>query len=368
MDNLKRTPLFPVYEKYGAKLMEFGGWEMPVQFSSIIEEHNAVRSSAGLFDVSHMGEIRIEGAEAENFLQYIATNDITKLVDGQVQYTFMCYPNGGVVDDLLVCKFSSESYLLVVNASNIEKDYEWIQKHVHGKGVHVENISDSTALLALQGPLAESILQQFTDFPLADMKFYSFKQIQVSGVEAVVSRTGYTGEDGFEIYVSPDAVVELWEQLMEKGADEGLKPCGLGARDTLRFEAGLPLYGHELSDTITPLEAGLGFFVDLNGSDFIGRDSLLAQKYAGIQRKVIGFEMIDRGIPRAGFKIVKGEQEIGYVTSGSYSPTLEKNLGMALVKAEFSDVGTEFEVLRGERRLRARIIPKPFYKKQYRRS
>ncbi|WP_172794008.1 glycine cleavage system aminomethyltransferase GcvT [Sporosarcina sp. HYO08] len=364
MTELKRTVLFDRYAEYGGKTIDFGGWELPVQFSSIKAEHEAVRTKAGLFDVSHMGEVVVRGEGALAYLQKLVTNDVSKLKDGQAQYTAMCYENGGTVDDLLIYKRADNDYLLVVNASNIEKDLEWMQQYV-SENVEIDNQSDNYALLALQGPVAQSVLQKLTDEPLADIKFFRFKEnVNIAGHEVLVSRTGYTGEDGFEIYGSPEAIHALWPAILEAGEAEGVVPAGLGARDTLRFEAGLPLYGQELSKDISPLETGLGFVVKLNkAEDFIGKEALAAQKENGVPRKLVGVEMIDKGIPRTGYKVFIGDEEIGEVTTGTQSPTLKKNIGFALLKTEHTQEGTEVEIEVRNRRLKAVIIPTPFYKR-----
>lgn len=278
-ESLKRTVLFDSYAEYGGKTIDFGGWELPVQFSSIKAEHEAVRTKAGLFDVSHMGEVLVTGEGALSYLQKMVTNDVSKLKDGQAQYTAMCYESGGTVDDLLIYKRGDNNYLLVVNASNIDKDLEWMNSHTTDD-VKIEDASSSYALLALQGPIAQEVLQKLTDEPLADIKFFRFKEnVDISGHQVLVSRTGYTGEDGFEIYGSPEAIVALWSVILKAGASEGVVPAGLGARDTLRFEAGLPLYGQELSKDISPLETGLGFVVKLNKEeDFFGKEVLASQK------------------------------------------------------------------------------------------
>lgn len=278
-ETLKRTVLFDSYAEYGGKTIDFGGWELPVQFSSIKAEHEAVRTKAGLFDVSHMGELLVSGEDALPYLQKMVTNDVSKLKDGQAQYTAMCYENGGTVDDLLIYKRGDNNYLLVVNASNIDKDFEWMNKHITDN-VKIENASSSYALLALQGPVAQEVLQKLTSEPLADIRFFRFKEnVDISGHQVLVSRTGYTGEDGFEIYGSPEAIVALWSVILKAGESEGVVPAGLGARDTLRFEAGLPLYGQELSKDISPLETGLGFVVKLNKEvDFLGKEALASQK------------------------------------------------------------------------------------------
>lgn len=365
MTVLKRTPLFEIYERFGGKIVEFGGWEMPVQFSNIIEEHLAVRKAAGIFDVSHMGEISVQGAEAENFVQKLVTNNVKSMADFQVQYNLLCYPNGGVVDDLLVYKYSPTHYMLVINASNIEKDYAWIIENRGDFDVEITNISDDLAQLAVQGPNAEAIMQNLTEYDLAKLKFFYFAEVKVGGKDLLISRTGYTGEDGFELYLKPGDAVELWQLILSQGKDQGIKPIGLGARDTLRFEATLPLYGHEISAEITPLEAGLGFFVKLDTDDFLGKPALVKQKAAGVPRKLVAFEMIDRGVPRANYQVFQAGEAIGFVTTGSYSPTLDKNIGLAMIKSEFSTLDTELEIIRGKRSLKAKIIKKPFYKKNY---
>lgn len=362
---MKNTTLYKMHCKSGGKIIDFGGWSLPVQYTGILEEHKAVRSAAGLFDVSHMGEIIIKGPDAEKFVQELVTNDAANIEDGQVMYTPMCYHDGGVVDDILVYKFNKEEYLLVVNASNTDKDFQWLMDNIEGS-VEITNVSNQYAQLALQGPKAESILQKLTKASLKEVKFYHFMpEIDLKGVKAMVSRTGYTGEDGFEIYVSSQDAVELWEILMQCGKPEGLVPVGLGARDTLRFEAALPLYGQELSEDISPLEAGLGMFVKLSKSNFIGKQVLTAQKQNGIPRKLVGIEMVDRGIARSHYPVMKGGENIGFVTSGSFSPSLGKNLGMALLNSEYALEGMEIEVVIRNKLLKAKIVKKPFYAKKY---
>ncbi|WP_391116046.1 glycine cleavage system aminomethyltransferase GcvT [Psychrobacillus sp. L3] len=364
-EQLKRTPLFNDYATYGGKTIDFGGWELPVQFSSIKEEHEAVRTKAGLFDVSHMGEITVIGPKAEDFLQMLITNDVSKLVIGQAQYTAMCYEDGGIVDDLLVYKKEENNYLLVVNASNIEKDFEWMKQNAPGD-VDLNNKSDEFGLLALQGPLAQSILQKLTSNNLDEIGFFRFADnIEVAGKTVLISRTGYTGEDGFEIYAASNDVSDLWRSILEAGKEDGLLPCGLGARDTLRFEACLPLYGQELSKDISPLEAGLGFVVKLKKEkDFNGKSVLANQKENGAPRKSIGIEMIDKGIPRTGYPVFVGEKQIGFVTTGTQSPTLKKNIGLALIDATFAELGQELEVEIRNKRLKAVTVATPFYKRQ----
>jgi aminomethyltransferase len=364
MTNLRKTPLHPSYGTLpGVRCIDFGGWELPVQFSGIQKEHEAVRQRAGLFDVSHMGEFTVEGQEAESFLQQVTTNDVSRLEPGQAQYSLMCYPDGGVVDDLLVYCKGSERYMLVVNASNIDKDWDWLLRHAPAS-VQLKNVSDDIALLALQGPEAVRIAAAVTDTDITDLGPFRFREdVGLFGAKALVSRTGYTGEDGFEFYVPAAEAAAVWDGLLRSGEPHGLVPAGLGARDTLRFEARLPLYGQELSATISPLEAGLSFFVKLNKGDFIGREALQLQKEHGIPRKLVGLEMIDRGIPRAHYPVFAEGQQIGEVTTGTQSPTLKRNLGLALVDSRFSALSTPLEVdIRGKR-LRAEVVAAPFYKR-----
>ena len=363
-NQLLRTPLFESYKEYGGKTIDFGGWELPVQFSSIKAEHEAVRTKAGLFDVSHMGEVFVSGSGALDYLQKLVTNDVSKLKIGQAQYTVMCNEQGGTIDDFLIYKLEDERYLLVVNASNIEKDVAWMEKQ-QTENVVIDNQSDNYALLALQGPLAESVLQRLTEDKLDDIKFFRFKDhVQLGGEDVLVSRTGYTGENGFEIYGTPEAMKNLWSKILQEGKEDGVVPAGLGSRDTLRFEAGLPLYGQELRADVSPLEAGLGFVVKVNKEeDFIGKDVLVKQKEQGVERKLVGLEMIDKGIPRTGYKVYDGDQEVGEVTTGTQSPTLKKNIGFALLSTKYTELGTEVEVEVRTRRLKAKVIATPFYKR-----
>lgn len=361
---MKQTPLYENHVELKGKIIDFGGWALPVEYTGILAEHEAVRTKAGLFDVSHMGEITVKGQDAEKYIQMIVTNDITTLSDNQIAYTTMCYPDGGVVDDLLVYKYNNENYLLVVNASNTDKDYEWFKRNEFGN-ITVENVSEKYALLALQGPNAQEILQKLVTEDLNTIEYYHFlDNVDVSGIKALVSRTGYTGEDGFELYFAPEDAIKMWNLLLETGKEEGLIPAGLGARDTLRFEATLPLYGHELERDITPLEAGLGFCVKLAKEDFIGKEALAEQKAVGLKRKLVGFEMVDRGIPRSHYDVYADGNKIGYVTTGSFSPTLKKNIGLALIEAGFAKEGTEIEIAVRNRNLKAVVIKKPFYAKR----
>lgn len=356
---LKRTPLFDEYAKYGGKTIDFGGWELPVQFSSIKEEHDAVRNRAGLFDVSHMGEIFVEGPDALAYLQKVLSNNVEKIAIGSAQYSALCYENGGVVDDLIAYRLEENKYLLCVNAANIEKDVEWLTKHLFGD-VTLTNASDDFAQIALQGPLAAEVLQTLTSENLDEIKFMKFiDNLDVSGYPVLLSRSGYTGEDGFELYGKPEAIVALWNKILE---DERVSPAGLGCRDTLRFEACLPLYGQELSPEITPLEAGIGFAVKLD-TDFIGRDALAKQKKEGLTRKIVGIEMVGKGIPRHGYKVLNGDEEVGVVTTGTQTPTSKRNIGLALLAIDQTAVGTELDIEIRGKRVPAVVVETPFYKR-----
>ena len=373
-ETLKRTPLFAMHLKHGARMVPFGGWEMPVQYTGVIEEHKAVRNKAGLFDVSHMGEFEVKGPQALDLIQLVSVNNAKKLEIGQVQYSLMCYENGTIVDDILVYRLGENHYWLVVNAGNIDKDWEWVNVARQRAGLNnleLTNLSADVAQIALQGPLAEEILQPLAPGAvLSELGFYWAKTGEtVAGFRSLVlSRTGYTGEDGFEIYVKKEDAMALWEALLEAGEEKGLIPAGLGARDTLRFEAKLPLYGHEISDQLTPLEAGLGFFVKLKkGVEFIGMQALAEQKEKGLTRKLVGFEMIDRGIPRQGYELAKDGTVCGFVTTGSFSPTLEKNIGLGYLPVALTEVGTEFDVIIRGKALKAKVIETPFYQPRYKR-
>lgn len=359
MSELKRTPLFDAYATYGAKTIDFGGWDLPVQFTSIKDEHDAVRNRAGLFDVSHMGEITVTGKDALPYLQYLLTNDIAKIAVNQAQYTAMCYENGGVVDDLLTYKLAEDSYLLVVNAANTAKDFDWMLEAKANFDVEIKNVSADYGQIALQGPLAEQVLQRLTAQDLSAIKFFRFAQdVDAAGYPVLISRSGYTGEDGFEIYGKPEAIVALWDKIL---AEDEVVPAGLGARDTLRFESGLPLYGQEMSADITPLEAGIGFAVKLGKeADFIGKDALLEVK-ANQPRKLIGIEMIDKGIPRTGYKLFKDDKEIGVVTTGTQSPMTKRNIGNALVETPYAVLDEVYEIEIRNKRLQVKTVATPFY-------
>ena len=360
---LKRTPLYEAHIAAGAKMIDFGGWEMPVQYKGILEEHRAVRTAAGLFDVSHMGEIEIKGPTALQTVQHLITNDAAKLATGQVIYSPMCYPHGGVVDDLLVYKRAEDHYYIVVNASNTDKDLEWMQENSLLETM-VVNQSAATAQLALQGPKALPVLQRLTGVRLAELGYYRFTRGKVAGVDCLISRTGYTGEVGFELYCAPELVRRLWDTILAEGHQgEEVMPIGLGARDTLRFEAGMPLYGHELGENINPLEAGLGSFVKPDKDEFIGKSALVLARAMGLKRKLVGIEMVERGIPRGGYVLAMAGKDIGFVTSGTFSPSLGKNLGLGFVPVEMSREGTELQVIIRGKAVKAVVVSTPFYKK-----
>jgi aminomethyltransferase len=363
-DNLLKTCLYDRHVALGAQMSPFGGFIMPIQYTNITDEHNAVRHKAGMFDVSHMGEIFVSGPDAEKFVNHIFTNNVTGIPDGKILYGMMLYPNGTVVDDLLVYKeFEEGKYLLVVNASNIAKDYEWICAQKEGYDVEVVNASDSWGEIALQGPEAEKYAVGTLGLaPAADLGFYTYYEAQWNGRRMIVSRTGYTGEDGFEIYCNHEAVAEIWDMLLEAG----VAPCGLGCRDTLRFEAGLPLYGHELSDEITPLEAGLGMFVKVKDKEeFIGREAIAAQKEAGLTRKIVGIELQDKAIPRAGYPVEVNGEQVGTVTTGYRSISTDRSVCVAMVDKAYTELGTPVEI-----RIRKKVFPgivtkKRFYETNY---
>ncbi len=366
MGELKKTPLFDVYPRYGGKIIDFAGWALPVQYQGIIIEHEAVRNAAGLFDVSHMGEVEVKGKDALEFVQNIITNDASTLEDNQALYSPMCYEHGGIVDDILVYKYTEDYFYLVINAGNIDKDFKWIMDHKDNLDVDIKNISPNVCEFAIQGPKAQKILQKIVNIDLEEIKFFYCKRnVKVNNVDCMVSRTGYTGEDGFEVFCDAKDGESIWVKLLDIGKDEGLIPVGLGCRDTLRFEVNLPLYGNELTEDISPLEAGIGFFVKLNKDKFIGKEALQKQKSEGLKRKIVGFEMKDRGIPRHGYKVQVNEQEIGFVTTGYKSPSLAKNIGLALIKADYAKMGESIEIVIRNKGVKAEIVDKKFYKKNY---
>src|SRR5437879_852752 len=364
---LKRTPLNSAHRCLGGRMVEFGGWDMPVQYpAGTMTEHLRTRARAGVFDVSHMGEIDVRGSDAIPFVNRLTSNDVTKLIDGQAQYSALTTPEGTVIDDLLVYRFAEDHLLLVVNAGTTEKDWSWINSHRREENVQLQNRSADYCQLAIQGPDAISILQKLTALPLSEIKYYHFRAGEVDGVTAIISRTGYTGEDGFEVYASAGQAEQLWNKILDAGkfgSDEGVLPCGLAARNTLRLEAGMCLYGHEIDETTTLLEANLGWITKLNKGDFIGRDRLQKQKDEGIERKLAGFEVTDRGIARDGQDVLINGARAGRVTSGSPAPFLKKNIGMAYVPVEVANEGRTIEIDVRGRMVVAQVVPLPFYKR-----
>jgi aminomethyltransferase len=355
---LKRTPLRDVHAAAGAKMVPFGGWDMPVQYTGIIEEHRCVRSAVGLFDISHMGEFEVRGPGALGAIQTVTTNDASTLAIGQVQYSVLCYPDGGIVDDLTLYRLAEDHFMLTVNASNIDKDWAWVTEH--GKGADWKNVSAETGLLAVQGPKAEALVQRLADRDVTRVLYYHFAQGAVAGVPCLISRTGYTSEDGFELYAPAAQLEALWHALMKAGKGDGIQPIGLGARDTLRLEMKFALYGNDIDETTNPLEAGLGWVVKPAKGEFIGRAAIEAMRAAGVTRKLAGFEMAERAVARHGYRLLKAGAPVGVVTSGSFSPSLERCIGMGYVRADLASVGTELDVdIRG-RAHRARVAKTPF--------
>ena len=359
---MKRTCLYDRHVKLEAKMVPFGGFEMPIQYTDITDEHQAVRQACGVFDVSHMGEVLVEGAEAEKFVQHIFTNDVSGAPVGKIFYGMMLHPHGGTIDDLLVYKMGDEKFFLVINAANIDKDYAWISQQAAQFDVTTENQSDSYGQLAVQGPKAEKVMEEVLALPCSELEFYTFKLIEAEGETLIVSRTGYTGEDGFEIYGSHAYIQAAWDRLIES---KEAKPCGLGCRDTLRFEVGLPLYGDELTDDISPIMAGLGMFVKLDKEEFVGKEAVARQKAEGVQQKRIGIELEGRAIPRHGYEVVADDKVIGSVTTGYCSISTGKSVCMALVDAAYAKLDTPVQV-RIHRKLQpGKVVKKRFYQKHY---
>ncbi len=365
---LKKTPLNATHRELGGRMVDFGGWDMPVQYpAGVIEEHMRCRTKAGLFDVSHMGEIWVEGPDAIAFVNRLTTNDVTQLVDGQAHYSALTNENGGVVDDLLVYRFGKEKLFLVVNAGTTDKDWDWISgRKADGEDVELRNASAEYCQIAIQGPEALAILQGLTETDLDSIKYYHFTTGKVDGVDSIISRTGYTGEDGFEVYAAPEFAVHLWNKMLEAGSHgdpEGILPCGLASRNTLRLEAAMSLYGHELSDDITPYQANLGWITKLGKGEFTGSQVLAREKESGVSRKVAGFEMTEPGIARDGYGVYADGEKIGQVTSGSPAPYLKKNIGLALVPPHFAKIGQELKIDVRGKHLSAVVVPTPFYKR-----
>lgn len=355
--NNKRTCLYDKHVALGALISPFGGFDMPIQYSNITDEHQAVRQHCGVFDVSHMGEVLVSGKDAERYVNHIFTNNVEGLAVGKILYGMMCYEDGGVVDDLLVYKMADDRFFLVINAANIGKDWAWIQQQAEGFNVTLDNQSDHYGQLAVQGPEAERIMEEILNLPCSELTFYTFKTMG----DVIVSRTGYTGEDGFEIYATPDYINQCWDKLMAAG----VTPCGLGCRDTLRFEVGLPLYGDELSAEITPIMAGLGMFVKLDKEEFVGRDALAKQKAEGVAQKLVGIELQDKAIPRHGYTVMKDGQPIGTVTTGYHTISTDKSVCMALIDSQYAPLGTELEVQIRKKVFPGTVVKKRFYDKHY---
>lgn len=355
--NNKRTCLYDKHVALGALISPFGGFDMPIQYSNITDEHQAVRQHCGVFDVSHMGEVLVSGKDAERYVNHIFTNNVEGLAVGKILYGMMCYEDGGVVDDLLVYKMADDRFFLVINAANIDKDWAWIQLQAEGFNVAIDNQSDHYGQLAVQGPEAERIMEETLNLPCSELTFYTFKTMG----DVIVSRTGYTGEDGFEIYATPDYINQCWDKLMAAG----VTPCGLGCRDTLRFEVGLPLYGDELSAEITPIMAGLGMFVKLDKEEFVGRDALAKQKAEGVAQKLVGIELQDKAIPRHGYTVMKDGQPIGTVTTGYHTISTDKSVCMALIDSQYAPLGTELEVQIRKKVFPGTVVKKRFYDKHY---
>ena len=361
MEN-KRTCLYDKHVALGALISPFGGFDMPIQYSTIIDEHNAVRQHCGVFDVSHMGEVTVKGRDAERYVNHIFTNNVTGAPDGQIFYGMMCYENGGTVDDLLVYKMADQDYFLVINAANIDKDWAWMQQHAEGFDIDLQNCSDYYGQLAVQGPEAETVVEEVLGLSCKELVFYTTKTLDVEGETIIVSRTGYTGEDGFEIYGSHAFIQCNWDKLMESGR---CKPCGLGCRDTLRFEVGLPLYGDELSDDISPVMAGLSMFCKFDKEEFIGKEALAKQKAEGVKQRVIGIELKDKAIPRHGYSVLCQGEKVGEVTTGYNSISTGKSVCMALVDTPFAKLGTEVEVQIRKKTFPGVVVKKRFYDKHY---
>jgi len=352
----KRTCLYDKHVELGALISPFGGFEMPIQYAGIAVEHQAVRGKVGLFDVSHMGEVTVRGKDAERYVQHIFTNDIAGAPVGKIYYGMMCYENGGTVDDLLVYKMGENDFFLVINAANIDKDWAWMQQHAIGFDIDLQNRSEFYGQIAVQGPESEQVMESVLGIPCSELTFYTVKTVG----DVIVSRTGYTGEDGFEVYATPEYIRECWDKLIAAG----VQPCGLGCRDTLRFEAGLPLYGDELTENISPVMAGLSMFVKLD-KDFIGRDALLKQKTEGVAKKLVGIELADKAIPRHGYTVLKDGQAIGEVTTGYHTLSTDKSVCMALIDSQYAALGTEVEIQIRKKTFAGKVVKKLFYEKRY---
>ena len=353
----KRTCLYDKHVELGALMSPFGGFVMPIQYAGIAEEHKAVREKVGLFDVSHMGEVTVRGKDAERYVQHIFTNDIANAPVGKIYYGMMCYEHGGTVDDLLVYKMGENDFFLVINAANIDKDWAWMQQHAGGFDIDLQNCSDAYGQIAVQGPESEQVMETILGIPCGELTFYSVKTVG----DVIVSRTGYTGEDGFEVYATPEYIRQCWDKLIAAG----VQPCGLGCRDTLRFEVGLPLYGDELAEDITPLMAGLGMFVKLDKEEFIGKEALAKQKEEGVAKKLVGIELADKAIPRHGYTVLKDGQPIGEVTTGYHTISTDTSVCMALIESQYAALGTEVEIQIRKKTFAGKVVKKLFYEKRY---
>jgi aminomethyltransferase len=357
---LKRTPLHAAHVRLGARMIPFGGWDMPVQYAGIVEEHRAVRNAVGCFDVSHMGEFEFRGPDAQRALQRLTTNDVSTLGVGQVQYSLLCYEDGGIVDDLTLYRLADDHYMMTVNASNIDKDWAWVRRHLDGR-VDARNVSEETGLIAVQGPHAERLVGRLSDVDVAGIGYYHFRQGRVAGVAGIISRTGYTGEDGFELYLPAAGTETVWERLLAEGKRDGAVPIGLGARDTLRLEMKYALYGNDIDETTNPLEAGLGWVVKPAKGDFVGRAATEALRAAGLRRRLVGFEMVERAVARHGYPILDDGASVGVVTSGSYGPSVDKYIGIGYVPTALAAVGSAIAVEVRGRGQAARVVKTPFH-------
>lgn len=357
----KKTCLYDKHVEMGALMSPFAGFDMPIQYTNIVDEHQAVRNACGVFDVSHMGEVLVTGPDAERYINHIFTNDVKDIPNGKILYGMMCYENGGVVDDLLVYKMGENNFFIVINAANIDKDVAWMNQQAQSFEVSLQHQSDDYGQLAVQGPESEKVMETVLNLACKELTFYTCKTLEVNGETIIVSRTGYTGEDGFEIYGSHDFIREAWDKLMAAG----VKPCGLGCRDTLRFEVGLPLYGDELSADISPIMAGLGFFVKLDKEEFIGKEALIKQKTEGVDYKLVGIELADKAIPRHGYAVLKDGEQVGEVTTGYHAISVDKSVCMALVKTEYAKLDTELEIQIRKKTFPGKVVKKKFYEKHY---
>ena len=358
--SLKTTPLIDIHKELEGKLVPFAGWQMPIQFQGVMQEHQCVREGVGIFDVSHMGEIEIQGPSAKSLIQKLMTNDIDSMHDNQALYTLMCLDNGGVVDDLLVHRYSEDHYFLCVNASNAEKDFQWILKNAGSSDATIRNTSHETAQLAIQGKHSEALLQKLCETPLSEMRYYHFKKEKIHNFASIIARTGYTGEDGFEVYVDSGNAEPLFRAILDAGKEFDLKPIGLGARDTLRMEMGYALYGNEINEESRPLEAGLGWVIKLEKDEFIGQEELKKQKDEGNKRKLVGILLLDRGVPRPHYRVLKNGVPVGELTSGTFSPTLNTGIGLCYVSPEYAEPGTKLEVEIRKLSVPAEIVKPPF--------